>query len=107
MAKWFVSAKKADFNRIGEKYNISPVLARIIRNRDVIEDYEIEKYLYGNLEDIYDGSLLKDMDKATGIIQDKIRNGKKIRIIGDYDVDGICATYILKDWLCVEQMWIR
>ena len=101
MAKWFVSAKKADFNRIGEKYNISPVLARIIRNRDVIEDYEIEKYLYGNLEDIYDGSLLKDMDKATGIIQDKIRNGKKIRIIGDYDVDGICATYILKKGLAL------
>ena len=64
MAKWFVSAKKADFNRIGEKYQISPVLARIIRNRDIIEDCDIEKFLYGKLEDIPDGSLLKDMDEA-------------------------------------------
>ncbi len=99
MAKWFVAAKKADFNRIGEKYNISPVLARIIRNRDIMEDSEIEKYLYGTLKDVYDGSLLKDMDKAIGIINDKIQNGKKFRVIGDYDVDGICATYILKKGL--------
>lgn len=99
MAKWFVSAKKADFNGIGEKYHISPVLARIIRNRDVIEEEEIEKYLHGTLKDVYDGGLLKDMDKAINIIRDKIRSGKKIRVIGDYDVDGICATYILKKGL--------
>ncbi len=99
MAKWFVSAKKADFNGIGEKYHISPVLARIIRNRDVIEEEEIEKYLHGTLKDVYDGGLLKDMDKAVNIIRDKIRSGKKIRVIGDYDVDGICATYILKKGL--------
>lgn len=99
MAKWFVSAKKADFNGIGEKYHISPVLARIIRNRDVMEDGEIEKYLYGTLEDVYDGSLLKDMDKAIEILWEKIQSSKKIRVIGDYDVDGICATYILKKGL--------
>lgn len=99
MAKWFVSAKKADFNTIAQKYNISPVLARIIRNRDLVKNCEIEKYLYGTLEDVYDGSYLKDMEKAVEIIWNKIREGKKIRVIGDYDVDGICAAYILKKGL--------
>ena len=96
MARWVVSAKKADFNAVGKKYNISPVLARIIRNRDLVEDADIEKYLYGTLKDIYDGSLMKDMDKAVCIIKEKIQAEKRIRIIGDYDVDGICAAYILK-----------
>ena len=99
MAKWFVSAKKADFNGIGEKYHISPVLARIIRNRDIVEDSEIERYLHGSMEDIYDGSLMKDMGKAVDILWEKIQGGKKIRVIGDYDVDGICAAYILKKGL--------
>lgn len=99
MAKWFVSTKKADFNKIGEKYHISPVLARIIRNRDIIEESEILKYLHGTLEDIYDGKFLKDMDKAVAIIRDKIEENKRIRVIGDYDVDGICASYILKKGL--------
>lgn len=96
MAKWVVTAKRADFNEIGKKYHISPVLARIIRNRDIVKEEEIEKYLHGSLKDLYDGSLFKDMDKAVSIISKKIQSGKKIRIIGDYDVDGICATYILK-----------
>ena len=96
MAKWFLATKRAEFEEIGKKYNISPVLARIIRNRDVVEDVDIEKYLYGSLENLYDGSLMKDMDKAVDIIRKKIQSGKKIRIIGDYDVDGVCATYILK-----------
>ena len=99
MAKWFEIRKGADFNRIGEKYKISPVLARIIRNRDITEDYQIEKFLYGSLQDVYDGDLLKDMGKAISILKDKIQGNKKIRIIGDYDVDGICAAYILKKGL--------
>ena len=94
MAKWFEIRKGADFNQIGKKYGISPVLARIIRNRDITEDTQIEKYLSGTLKDVYDGILLKDMDKAVSIIREKIRSGKKIRVIGDYDVDGICASYI-------------
>ena len=77
MAKWFLAAKRADFEKIGEKYHISPVLARIIRNRDLIEDREIEKYLKGTLEDLYDGSLMKDMDLACQVIWEKIRAGKK------------------------------
>lgn len=99
MAKWFEIRKGADFNKIGEKYGISPILARIIRNREITEDNQIEKFFYGTLRDTYDGNLLKDMEKAVSIINEKIRNDKKIRIIGDYDVDGICASYILKKGL--------
>ena len=99
MAKWFEIRKGADFHQIGKKYGISPVLARIIRNREIIDEKQIEKYLLGSLKDVYDGKLLKDMNKAVGIIHEKIRCGKKIRVIGDYDVDGICASYILKKGL--------
>lgn len=99
MAKWFLAAKRAEFDEIGKKYGISPVLARIIRNRDIIEDTDMERYLHGGLEDLYDGSLMQDMDRAVTIMKDKIRDGKSIRIIGDYDVDGICSTYILKQGL--------
>ena len=99
MAKWFLAAKRAEFDEIGKKYGISPVLARIIRNRDIIEDTDMERYLHGGLADLYDGSLMQDMDRAVAIIKDKIHQGKSIRVIGDYDVDGICATYILKQGL--------
>lgn len=95
MAKWMVAAKKADFNQIAEKYKITPVLARIMRNRDMINEEEIERFLKGTVEDLYDPFLLKDMEKAVSIILAKIKEGAAIRIIGDYDVDGICSTYIL------------
>ena len=95
MAKWMVAAKKADFDRISEKFHISPVLARIMRNRDVIGDEAIGKFLKGDIKDLHDPGLMKDMRLAADIILGKIQQGKSIRIIGDYDVDGICATYIL------------
>lgn len=95
MAKWMVAAKKADFDKIAEKYHITPVLARIMRNRDVTSDEEIEKFLHGSLKDLHDPFLMKDMKLAAELILRKIREKKRIRIIGDYDVDGICATYIL------------
>lgn len=95
MAQWFIAAKKADFNEIAKKYGIDPVLARIIRNRDVIEEEEIRKYLQGSREDLYDPSLMKDMDKAVAVLEQKIAEGVKIRVIGDYDADGICSSYIL------------
>lgn len=95
MAKWMVAAKKADFDKIAEKYHITPVLARIMRNRDVTGDEEIEKFLHGDLEDLHDPFLMKDMERAAEIIMAKIKEGKTIRIIGDYDVDGICSSYIL------------
>lgn len=95
MAKWMVAAKKADFNKIAEKYHITPVLARVMRNRDVVGDAEIERFLHGGLEDLHAPFLMKDMELAAEILLQKIQEGKPLRIIGDYDVDGICATYIL------------
>jgi len=95
MSKWMVAAKRADFNAIAKKYGITPVLARIIRNRDVVEDADIDKFLNGTRANLYAPSLLKDMERAVAILLGKIAEGKHIRIIGDYDIDGICSTYIL------------
>lgn len=95
MSKWMVAAKRADFQRLSQEFQISPVLARIIRNRDVITEEEMRKFLYGTVDDLYAPDLLKDMKKAVDILTEKIAEGKKIRIIGDYDIDGVCSTYIL------------
>lgn len=91
--------KKADFNGIAEKYQISPIIARLMRNRDVIGDEAIDFYLNGTVDDLYDGLLMKDMDRAVDILKEKIEEGKKIRVIGDYDIDGVNATYILQQGL--------
>ncbi len=99
MEKWFVMRKGAPFQEIAEKFNIHPILARLIRNRDVVGNENIERYLHGTIADLYDGMLMKDMDKAIDILLEKIREEKKIRIIGDYDIDGINATYILLEGL--------
>ncbi|MDD7218950.1 MAG: single-stranded-DNA-specific exonuclease RecJ [Clostridia bacterium] len=95
MEKWVVSAKRADFNAIGEKFHIDPVIARLIRNRDVIGDDQIREYLYGTVNDLPSPWLMKDMNKAVHIIKEKVKNGSRIRIIGDYDIDGVTSTYIL------------
>ena len=95
MEKWMVAAKRADFKEIGERFGIDQVTARIIRNRDVIGEEAIEKYLHGSRKDFYSPWLLKDMEKAVAILQEKITNKNKIRIIGDYDIDGVMSTYIL------------
>ena len=99
MEKWFITMKKADFNQIGEKYHISPILARLIRNRDIIGDEAVDFYLNGTIADLYDGMLMKDMDRAVEILSEKIREEKRIRVIGDYDIDGVNATYILQQGL--------
>lgn len=96
MTNWVIAAKRADFNKIAEKFQISPILARIIRNRDMIEDQEIEKFLTATTEDMYDPMTMKGMKEGIDILSKKIIEGKKIRIIGDYDIDGVCATVILK-----------
>lgn len=95
MGNWFVAAKKADFNKIAQEFGISPVLARLIRNRDVCGEDEIREYLYGTREDLHAPELLKDMDRAVSVIRNAIAEKRKIRVIGDYDIDGVCATYIL------------
>ena len=100
MSKWMVAAKKADFNGIAEKYGITPVLARIIRNRDITQDRDIRRFLEGNLADLHDPFLLKGMEQAAGLLLSRIEAGLPIRVIGDYDVDGICSTYILVKGLC-------
>lgn len=95
MEKWFVAAKKADFDKWAAEFQISPVLARILRNRDLTEEAQVRQFLYGGLEDCYSPWLLKDMEKAVGLITEAVGAGAFMRVIGDYDVDGICATYIL------------
>ncbi len=95
MEKWFVAAKKADFNAWSQKFNISPVTARIIRNRDIFSEEEVEKYLNGTFLDMYPPELMLDMEDAAAILEEEIRSGKKMRVIGDYDADGICASHIL------------
>ena len=95
MAKWMVSAKKADFTKIAETFGIDPVIARIIRNRDVVGDDRIDLFLHGTIEDLHNPRLLYDMEKAVAFMLSKIKEKAKIRIIGDYDIDGVCATYIL------------
>ncbi len=101
MSKWFLSAKKADFDRIAKEFHIDPVIARIIRNRDVVSDEEIRLFLQGDCNNLYDARKLKDAVKAAWILKEKIALGRKIRIIGDYDVDGVCSTYILYRGLSV------
>ena len=93
--RWMEIRKGADFAKIGEKFSIDPVVARLIRNRDIVGMDEIEAYLYGGAEGLHDPEQMHDMKKAVSIITDKIRERKEIRIIGDYDIDGVSATYIL------------
>ena len=90
-----LQTKRADFNAIAARFHISPVTARIIRNRDVKEEKAIDRYLNGTLDQLYDPHLMKDMDKAAALILEKIRAGVRIRIVGDYDIDGVCSTYLL------------
>ncbi len=95
MEKWVVAAKRADFYGIAKKFGIDPVLARIIRNRDVVGDPAIDLYLHGGMDDLPSPWLLKDMEKAVEILLEGTRLKKRVRIIGDYDIDGVCASAIL------------
>ena len=93
--RWRVYGKKADFNRIAQTFHISPVTARIIRNRDVDGEDAIRRYLYGTVEDLYDPRRMKDMGKAADLVEEAVRNGVKIAISSDFDVDGIFSGMIL------------
>ncbi len=99
MEQWMLLRKGAEFDRIAKKFHISPRLACLIRNRDVIGDEAIEQYLNGGISKLSDGYLMKDMEKSISILKEKIENHKKIRVIGDYDIDGVNATYILLEGL--------
>lgn len=93
--QWLIQAKKADFNAIGAAFGISPVTARLIRNRDVVGMDAVYQYLNGTVEDLYEPMLLPDMGRCLEVLQRKIEEKKRIRIVGDYDIDGICSTYLL------------
>lgn len=93
--KWMIYSKRADFEAIAKAYQIDKVIARVIRNRDVIGEEAIRRYLYGTKEDMYAPVLMKDMEKAIALLKEKILSKKKIRIIGDYDIDGVSSIYIL------------
>lgn len=95
MSKWVVTAKSADFNAIAEHFNIDPVVARVMRNRDLMSIEEMEGFIGGGVSMLHDPYLLPDMDKAVAMVHDAIEGNMRIRIIGDYDVDGITSTYIL------------
>lgn len=95
MQQWLVMNKKADFKAIGEKFKIDQVTARILRNREIVEDEDIRSFLYGGMEDLHNPHSLKDGEKLVEILCQKIEQKKSIRIIGDYDIDGVMATYIL------------
>ncbi|WP_026664913.1 single-stranded-DNA-specific exonuclease RecJ [Butyrivibrio sp. FC2001] len=95
MAKWLVIAKGADFQKIAKEHGISPITARILRNRDVVTDEDIEMYLKADEKYLHNPHLLKDIDLAADIMKQRIEAGDPIRVIGDYDVDGICSSYIL------------
>lgn len=96
MEKWVISAKRADFNSIAEKFDIDPVTARLIRNRDIVGDEAIEEYLHGDLSMLHSPMLMKDMGKAAEILRKKIAGGASVRVIGDYDIDGVMSSYILR-----------
>ena len=95
MEKWVVSAKKADFQGISNRFGVDPVIARLIRNREQITDEEIDTYLHGKLRNLHAWKELKGIEELLNILIQKIQQKKKIRIIGDYDIDGVCSTYIL------------
>ncbi len=95
MEKWYVAAKKADFEAWARRFHIDPVLARILRNRDLTTEAEVERFLMGKLEDCHSPWLLKDMDRAVELIMEAVEERSRIRVMGDYDVDGICSSYIL------------
>ncbi len=92
---WMLQTKKADFQGLSAKLGVSPVAVRIMRNRGLESEAEMHRYLYGTLEDLHDGRRMKDMEKAVGILMEKLDGGNRIRVIGDYDIDGVCSTYLL------------
>lgn len=106
MEKWLVAAKRADFQEWSRKFDIDPVLARIIRNRDVTEEKEVYAFLYGTINDSHSPWMLKGMDLTVELLEEEIHKKKHIRVIGDYDVDGICSSYILSSGLEALGAWV-
>lgn len=90
-----VQTKRADFNGLAKELGVSPVSVRIMRNRGMETKEAMERYLYGTLDGLYDGGRMKNMGEAVALLIKKLREEKRIRVIGDYDIDGVCASYLL------------
>ncbi|MBE5997781.1 MAG: single-stranded-DNA-specific exonuclease RecJ, partial [Lachnospiraceae bacterium] len=93
--QWFLTTKRADFDAVARRFGIDPVIARILRNRDITGDEEIRTFLYGTVRDLHDPMQMRDMDAAVLILKNKIAGGAPVRIIGDYDIDGVMSSRIL------------
>ena len=104
---WMLQTKRADFHGLAAKLGVSPVAVRVMRNRGIETEEEMHRYLYGTVEELYDGSRMKDMEKAVAILVEKLRAGKHVRVIGDYDIDGVCSTYLLLTGLRRAVMAVR
>lgn len=96
--KWIMHSKKADFKQLSEKYGIDQVTARVLINRGV-EEADIKEFLEPSLENLYSPHELMDLDKGVEMTSFAIENHHKIRVIGDYDCDGINSTFILTSGL--------
>lgn len=99
MDNWTICNKTGDFDMIKRRFGVNDITARLLVNRGITEPSQIEEFLHPTLSDLHPASLLLGMDEAVRIIAEAIGNGKHIRVIGDYDVDGIMSTYILTDAL--------
>lgn len=95
MAKWMLYNKRADFVSIAQKFHIDPLIAKVLRNKDLTTDEQLNRYLNGGINDLYDPHLMKDMDKGVSVIIEKINHKKKIRVVNDYNVDGVASGHIL------------
>lgn len=96
---WYVYNKKADFYGLGAKLGVDPVIIRLMRNRDIIGEEAMQEYLDGGIEKLHDPHKLKDVEILTDILTEKFKENKSIRIIGDYDIDGVMSSYILMEGL--------
>ena len=93
-SKWMLYTKRADCEKISARFHISPVLARIIINRDIKEE-DFSLYLKSDLSLMHDAGSLYGVEDAYNEIMSEIKKGNKIRVVGDYDIDGVCSSYIL------------
>ncbi|WP_252234953.1 single-stranded-DNA-specific exonuclease RecJ [Clostridium sp. CH2] len=93
--RWFVKNIKADYKNISKKYGISELITRLMINRNIVEDNMIKNYIHPIYSNFHDPYEMKDIEKATEILKEKIYSKEKIRIIGDYDVDGVISVYLL------------
>ena len=95
LEKWFIKNNGIDPIKVSKDLGISEIISKILINRELIDYNDITNFLDPNLEKLHSPSLMADLELGANIIKEKIENNKKIRIVGDYDVDGVISVYIL------------